>query len=178
MALGPNKNLMHNKNLMRRGFTLIELLIVIAIISIIAAVVFVALDPLARFQDSRDAKRWADISGILSAVKIDQVDNGGSYMTNVANMIPNEVYMVTDGVATDCTTAASTCDVPVTVADHCVNLAELVTQGYLGTVPLSPKGVYAWDKNKTGYTIEKSSTGILTVRACEAERATEIKASR
>ena len=41
----------------RRGFTLIELLVVIAIISILAVVVFVALDPVTRFQDARDSRR-------------------------------------------------------------------------------------------------------------------------
>ena len=175
---------MSTKQLARRGFTLIELLIVVAIIAIIAAVVFVSLDPLTRFRDSRDAKRWVDISGILSAVKIDQVDNGGAYMSGVANMAPGEVYMITDGVAAvpNCVVANANCDVPVTtgatVADHCLDAAELVTQGYLGTVPVSPKGTYAWNKNLTGYTIEKSSTGILTVRACESENAAEIKASR
>jgi len=173
---------MFNKHLVRRGFTLIELLIVIAIIAIIAAVVFVALDPLTRFRDSRDAKRWADISGILSAVKIDQVDNGGSYMTNVSNMNPGEIYMITDGAGTNCVAANTSCDVPVTagasVNDHCIDLSELVSQGYLGSVPISPKGVYTWAKAISGYTIEKSSTGILTVRSCESENAAEIKASR
>jgi prepilin-type N-terminal cleavage/methylation domain-containing protein len=169
---------------LRRAFTLIELLIVIAIISIIAAVVFVALDPLTRFRDSRDAKRWGDISGILSAIKIDQVDNGGSYMTPVANMNPGQIYMITDGIPTspNCNAGNTSCDIPVTTevsaGDHCVNINELVTQGYLGSVPVSPKGIFAWSKNLSGYTIEKSSTGILTVRACESENAAEIKASR
>jgi hypothetical protein len=92
--------------------------------------------------------------------------------------------MITDGTpaSPNCNAGNAACDVPVTTettpGDHCVNLNELVTQGYLGTVPLSPKGVFGWTKNLTGYTIEKSSTGILTVRACESENAIEIKASR
>lgn len=175
---------MKNIRKIKQAFTLIELLIVIAIIAIIAAVVFVALDPLTRFRDSRDAKRWGDISGILSAIKIDQVDNGGSYMTAVANMNPGEVYMITDGAPSspNCTIGNTYCDVPVTTeisaGDHCININELVTQGYLGTVPISPKGAYPWSANLTGYTIEKSVTGILTVRSCESENAIEIKASR
>lgn len=166
------------------AFTLIELLIVVSIIAIVASVVFVSLDPLTRFRDSRDAKRWVDISAILSAIKIDQVDNGGVYMSNVANMAPGEVYMLIDGSPSspNCVTANSYCDVPVTsgssVADHCLDVSELVSQGYLGSVPVSPRGNYTWSKNITGYTLEKGSTGILTVRACESENAAEIKASR
>ena len=173
------------KKFNRQGFTLIELLIVMAIISIIAAVVFVALDPLTRFRDSRDAARWTDISALVSAIKIDQVDNGGFYMTAVNDLTPNEVYMITNGAATDCTAGNANCAIDVTGASgvsHCVDLASLVTDGYLGKIPASPNGLGSWGPGSTnklsGYTIEKSPTGILTVRACEAENVAEIKVSR
>jgi prepilin-type N-terminal cleavage/methylation domain-containing protein len=163
----------------RKGFTLIELLIVMAIISIIAAVVFVALDPLTRFRDSRDAARWTDISAIVSAVKIDQVDNGGDYLPAVKNMDNTSVYMIVDGTPTvDCTSGNANCGIDVTAAADCVDLSGLVTQGYLGKVPVSPNGQGSWNSHLTGYTMQKSSTGILTVRACEAENAPEIKVSR
>lgn len=163
----------------KKGFTLIELLIVMAIISIIASVVFVALDPLTRFRDSRDAARWTDASAFVSAIKIDQVDNGGEYMTTVKDMTPGDIYMIVDGaVPADCTIGNAYCDVDVTAAASCADLSELVTQGYLGKIPVSPNGNGSWNDKLTGYTIQKSSTGILTVRACEAENATEIKVSR
>lgn len=180
-----------------KGFTLIELLIVMAIISILAAVVFVALDPLTRFRDSRDAARWTDVSALVSAIKIDQVDNGGEYLDTVkeptvANptigMNAGEIYMIVDGTApSDCAAGNANCDVDVSSATHCVNMADLVTQGYLGKVPVSPNGNGSWSgkdgtsagvSGLTGYSIERSSTGILTVRACEAENAPEIKVSR
>ncbi|MDD4412356.1 MAG: prepilin-type N-terminal cleavage/methylation domain-containing protein [Patescibacteria group bacterium] len=165
------------KSINKKGFTLIELLIVIAIISIIAAVVFVALDPLTRFRDSRDAKRWADITAVLSAVKIDQVDNGGDYLSAVKNLSTNTVYMITGEDSTSCGDATN-CKTDIASDSSCVNLSELVTQGYLGSVPVSPNGEGSWGIKKTGYTIEKSATGILTVRACEGENTTEIRASR
>ncbi|NCN25403.1 hypothetical protein COT94_03505 [Candidatus Falkowbacteria bacterium CG10_big_fil_rev_8_21_14_0_10_37_14] len=178
------KNLSLASGRFSRGFTLIELLIVVAIISIIAAVVFVALDPMTRFRDSRDAKRWADTTAILSAIKIDQVDNGGNYMAAVGNMVVGDIYMIVDGTPAtpNCVAGNTFCDTDVTAeavaGDHCVNLGELVQQGYLGSVPVSPSGAGSWGADLTGYTIEKSATGILTVRACESENTTEIKASR
>ncbi|KKR90333.1 MAG: hypothetical protein UU36_C0007G0005 [Candidatus Uhrbacteria bacterium GW2011_GWE2_41_1153] len=62
----------------KKGFTLIELLIVIAIIAILAAAIFVALDPVTRFQEARDARRYNDLNNTLTAVVTDQVDNGGT----------------------------------------------------------------------------------------------------
>lgn len=179
------------KKINRQGFTLIELLIVMAIISIIAAVVFVALDPLTRFRDSRNAARWTDISALVSAIKIGQVDNGGAYMAPITALTDNKVYMITDGTApADCTLGNANCGIDVVGAADCVDLTGLVTDGYLGKVPVSPKGgTFSWqgqdpDPNTnisglTGYTIEKSVSGILTVRACEAEGLSgEIKVSR
>jgi len=167
---------------MRRGFTLIELLIVIAIIAIISAVVFVVLDPLSRFRDARDAQRWADISAILSAVKLDQVDNGGTYLSAIANMTAGEVYMITDGGGTDCDAQNAYCDTNVTTetvgGDHCVDLSGLVTEGYLGDVPLSPNGAGSWSASISGYTIQRDTTGIITVRACESENSDEIWVAR
>lgn len=164
------------------GFTLMELIIVIAIIAILAAIVFVALNPLKRFQDTRDSRRSADVNAILSALKFDQVDNGGSYLASVAAMTAGEVYMIVDGtMATGCADNNASCDTDVTSATHCVNLAGLVTEGYIGAVPVSPSGAVTWDSGTaegTGYTIQRDTSGILTVRACESENTTEISVSR
>jgi len=67
----------------RKGFTLIELLIVIAIIAVMATVVFVALNPLQRFQDARNAQRWQDAEAIGDAVRIYQIDNQGKLPTGI-----------------------------------------------------------------------------------------------
>ena len=161
-----------------KGFTLIELLIVIAIISIIAAVVFVALDPLTRFQDARDSSRWSDVSAVISAVKIDQVDNGGSYLASVASTTAGEVYMI-GACASGANAAAVTdyCDTNPTQA-VCVDIAGLVTEGYLGEVPVSSDGSGAWSASVTGYTVEREASGIVHVRACESENSDEIAISR
>lgn len=164
------------KNDQKRGFTLIELLIVIAIIAIIATVVFVALNPLKRFQDARDSRRAADITQILSAIKVHQVDNGGSFLTAVANTATGTVYMVgTD--ASGCTGYNANCETDVTAA-ACVDLAGLVTGGYLGSIPVSPNGAGTWTAGHSGYTLTRASTGIITVKACEGEGGTELSTSR
>lgn len=161
----------------QKGFTLIELLIVIAIIAILAAVVFVALDPLTRFRDTRDSTRASDISGILSAAKVDQIDNGGSYLTAIGNMTAGSVYMIGTST-TGCDDNNASCDTNVTSDTTCVDLSGLATEGYIGSVPISPTGAVTWSAGTTGYTLSRASTGILTVRSCESENTTEISVSR
>jgi prepilin-type N-terminal cleavage/methylation domain-containing protein len=59
-----------------QGFTLIELLVVIAGIVIIAAIVFVAVNPYRRFAESRNSRRQVEIKSILDAVNLYVSDNG------------------------------------------------------------------------------------------------------
>jgi prepilin-type N-terminal cleavage/methylation domain-containing protein len=163
----------------KQGFTLIELLIVIAIIAILAAVVFVALDPLTRFRDARDSSRWSDVSGLASAVIVDQVDNGGQYLGAIASITTGTPYMI--GTATsgcDDATDAGTCDATVVADTACVSLQGLVNEGYMGEVPVSPNGDGSWSSSVTGYTIMTSTTGALTIQACESENASSISIVR
>lgn len=161
----------------RKGFTLIELLVVIAIIAILAAVVFVALDPATRFQDARDSVRENDTQEVLSAAKIDQIDNGGSYVAAITSMVAGDVYMIGTDVA-GCDDDNASCDTNVTADTDCVDLTALVTEGYLAALPISPTGAVTWTAGTTGYTAEKESTGVLRIRSCESENTTEIEAAR
>lgn len=140
----------------KRGFTLIELLIVIAIIAIIAGVVFVALDPLTRFQDSRDSRRWGDITGILSAIKINQVDNKGGYLASITALADSTTAMI--GTVNGTCTAATT-----SVA---VDLSGLVSGGYLASVPMDPNGGTA---ATTLYYLTKNANGTIIIGACAPE---------
>ena len=166
-----------NKLKSNTAFTLIELLIVIAIIAILAAVVFVALDPLTRFQDARDSRRASDINGILSAAKIDQIDNGGAYASAISSMAAGNVFMIGTDVL-GCDDYNVNCDTNVSSDASCVDLAAFVTEGYMGSVPISPNGAGTWTSGHTGYTLTRASNGILTVRACESENTTEISVAR
>ncbi len=162
-----------------KGFTLIELLIVIAIIAIIAAVVFVALDPLTRFRDARDSRRWSDASALMSAIKVDQVDNGGAYLSAITSATNGVEYMIGTG-ATGCddATDAGNCDTAIDADTDCIDLSGLVTEGYIGSIPVSPNGDATWTSSTTGYTLTKAATGIITIEACESENSDPISVSR
>lgn len=159
-----------------KGFTLIELLIVIAILAVLASVVFVALDPLSRFQDARDSARWNDATALLSAIKIDQVDNGGAYITPIRNLTADVAYMISS--ATTTTGCNLTCDVSIVASNNCVNLVGLVAEGYIGSLPISANGEGSWSATYTGYYIIKTSAGTITIGACESEKASAIVVTR
>jgi len=149
----------------QKGFTLIELIIVIAVIAIISAVVFVALDPLTRFQDARDAQRWTNVSAILNAIKVDQVDNGGSYATAVSGLTADLYYVIG--------TAASGCDATCTAQTTqaaCIDLEsgtdDIVAGGYLASIPMDPSNGTAAN---TDYYIRRATSGAITVGACDPE---------
>ena len=170
-----------------QGFTLIELLVVIAIIGILVAIIFVALDPATRFGQARDAVRQNDVQEILSAVKLYQVDNGGDHLTSIGALTAGSVYMAVNGalMVTGCDDNNAACTTGVTADASCVDIAGLVTGGYLDDMPVSPAGEVTWDDGSgatdegSGYTISVDANGLVTVRGCEDEQTTnEIQASR
>lgn len=155
---------------MKKGFTLIELLIVIAIIAILAVVVFVALDPLTRFQKARDSQRYSDAIALLDAIKLDQVDNGGTYMAAITALTAAQNYTI----GTCAAAGDAGCTAKVTQA-ACADLTGLVTDNYLPAVPLDPStGTAA----KTDYYISKSAGGVITIGACDPEDASTISVAR
>lgn len=155
---------------MKKGFTLIELLIVIAIIAILAVVVFVALDPLSRFQAARDAKRWSDVTSILDAAKLNQVDNNGAYLAAISGLTNASFYTIGT-----CTTGGDTGCTAKTTQAACADLTGLVTAGQIAAIPMDPSSGAA---DKTDYYIMKASTGALTIGSCDPEKAATISVTR
>jgi prepilin-type N-terminal cleavage/methylation domain-containing protein len=156
---------------MRKGFTLIELLIVIAIIAILAVIVFVALDPLSRFQDARDAQRWSDVTDVLDAVKLDQVDNGGSYIAAVSGLTDDLYYTI----GTCAAGGDAGCTAQVTQA-ACADLTGLATEGYIPSVPMDPStGTAAMTDY---YIMEDETTGSVTIGSCDPEGGGAISVKR
>ncbi len=157
---GRVKQLSSNKK--DDGFTLIELLIVIAIISILAAIIFVAVDPARRLAEARNAERWSSANSILNAYLKYTVDNAGS---PPATLNAGTAYMIGTGSnATGCETAGGG---TATTTTAVVDLSALVDE-YLVSIPVDPNLSEA-DATKTYYYIYRSSSGRITVGACGAE---------
>lgn len=162
-----------------RGFNFINSIIILAIVVIIVASLFLSIDPWSRARDNRDAQRWSDITDILTAIKIDQIDNGGDYMPAVRDLPIGRIFMITNGAVSEgCSAQNEYCTTEVKSDVNCVNLAGLVSEGYLLDVPVSPEGLNQWSESATGYTLEKDAGGRLTVRSCESENSNEISITR
>lgn len=139
----------------KKGFTLIELLIVIGIIAILAAIIFVAVNPARRLSEARNAERWSSVNAILNGYLKYTVDNAG---TEPVTLTAGTYYMIGTGAdATGCTAQATTA---------VSNLATNLVDAYLSAVPVDPSTGAA---TKTLYYISKSTNGRITVGACVPE---------
>jgi type IV pilus assembly protein PilA len=135
----------------RSGFTLIELLLVIGIITILASIVIVAINPTKQLADARDAQRRSDVNTILKAVYQYAIDNNGNLPTPIT------------------TTVGEICQTGGTCTGL-LDLAVLTTNGtYLVSMPTDPSQTGA---DETDYTIIKNTDGRVTVAAPSAENTT------
>jgi prepilin-type N-terminal cleavage/methylation domain-containing protein len=144
----------------RKGFTLIELIIVIAIIAILAAAIFVALDPARRLQEARNARRSSDITNVLDAIIKYQVDNEGTHYTTVDALTAGQ-YSVIGTAATGCNT---TCTAQTTQT-ACADLSS-IGSNYMATIPADPKT--GSDAN-SDYYLMIDANGAVTVGSCDPE---------
>lgn len=159
-----------------KGFTLIELLIVIAVISTLAVAVFTALNPSQRLKDSKDARRTSDVDTILTAIHAAIVDNKGTLPTNLAAAGATEVQLGT--AAAGAGLVQGGCNVIVAAATDLMT-GSLNLSKYLKSMPVSPpKDAQTFSPALTGYSVQVDANGIVTIRACGTEGATNISASR
>lgn len=68
-----------------KGFTLVELIVVIGILSILAVVGLVAINPLAQFQKANDSRRKSDLAQIQKALETYYQDNGSYPLSSVTS---------------------------------------------------------------------------------------------
>lgn len=66
---------------MKKAFTLVELLIVIAILAVLATVVFVVINPGQRINEATDTKLRQETEAMQKAFELYAIDNGGEYPT-------------------------------------------------------------------------------------------------
>jgi len=140
-----------------KSFTLLEVLLVIAIISILASIVIIAVNPAKQLADSRNAQRASDVNMILNATYQYTVDNNST--------IP----------ATITTTATAIC----ATGGNCTGLIDLgvltTNEKYLSVLPKDPKSSTV---NSTEYRIVKSANNRITVSAPSAEQGKTITVTR
>ena len=147
----------------KQGFTLIELIIVIAIIALLAAATFVAVDPAKRIGEARDAQRWSDVTAIADAYMKYLVDNTGTPATTTTN---GSGYWVAnaDYTAGGVETAPASCAASTTITSAAaVDLHALVTSGYIGDIPDDPGGT---DNDSTDYYFYTDAQGKVIVGSC------------
>ena len=170
------------------GFTLIELLIVIGIIGFLASAILVAVDPVRRIQDSRNARRWSEVNAILNAILNKQVDDraqfNGSAPVPIIDGSNAQILVNTDSGLLDCTVAPPTCDsltLNTTGTRTCYANISGVTPDYIADLPLDPNGGTG---TNSGYYIRRSvpgstnSTGRIEIGSCNSELNATIKVKR
>lgn len=165
----------------KKGFTLIELILVIAIIAILAAAIFVALDPARRLNESRNARRWTDVTTLLDGVVKYQVDNRGDHYgvidAEAVNALADGEYAMigtqTDNVgcrdaSAPYTTAAAVCNAVAgagAVEDDCVDISA-IGSNYLARIPYDPNtGTDAI----TRYYITRDTNGAIIIGSCDED---------
>jgi type IV pilus assembly protein PilA len=154
----------------QKGFTLIELLIVIVIISILAAIIFVAIDPATRFGDARNARRRSEVVSILNAVLKYQVDNDGDLPTGIDATVGTSQVLGTAGAGCD-----TSCGAVGTEEAVCVDLSTPLVDEYLAAIPTDPNTGTAAN---TDYYINRTTSGRLLVGACDPENGAVISVTR
>lgn len=161
-----------------KGFTLIELIIVIAVIALLAAATFVAINPAKRVGDANNAKRWSDITAIADAYNAYLADNSGTNPTTTPAPTAGVTYSIatTTGGDGNLAICGSSTGNNTTTAQY-IDLAALVTAGYIGQVPTDPSYV-ATDSYNTGYYFYRESTGKMIVGSCETYNTTNIEVVR
>lgn len=150
----------------QKGFTLIELLIVIVIISILAAIIYIAIDPAERFAQARNARRRSEVVSILNAILHYQVDHNGTLPTGVDSDSNTSQVLGTAATGCDLTCGAIA---QANLEEACLDLsipAVGIVDKYLAAIPMDPVSGLA---TNTDYYVNRTAGGRIVVGACDPE---------
>lgn len=151
----------------RSGFTLIEILLVVALISVLAGIVILAINPSKQLADTRNAQRRTDVTTILDAVYQYAVDTNGAIPAGIASDTCNG-----STAANEICRFGGTCT-------GLVDLSVLTTNAkYIVSIPTDPRATIGDGTNGTGYFITKTDDNRLNVCAPSAESDATISVTR
>lgn len=150
----------------------------IGIISVLAAIILVAVDPPKRFAQSRDARRSAEVYSILNAVLNYVSDNVGALPAGLDNdSLTSQVIGTGSACNVGCTPAGTTLATCLDLSAVSVGLVD----EYIVRMPIDPRGTngtYTYDSARTGYYINKTSNNRILVGSCNPERVSSITVQR
>jgi prepilin-type N-terminal cleavage/methylation domain-containing protein len=156
---------------LKSGFTLLEILLVVGIISILAGIVILAINPTKQLGDTRNAQRRADVLTIINAVYQYSLDNGSlptsipEVSTSCAEDAAAEICQEEDGT--------ETCSSLVALYDDLVTASST----YLSAIPKDPSETVSYGSG-SGYAVVEEDSGRITVCAPSAENDVTISVTR
>lgn len=147
----------------KKGFSLIEILIAITLITMLAAIVIIAVNPGRQFAQGRNTQRWTAVNSILNAVHQNMVDNNGNFDFSgcSATSIPTSTTNIVSATGVD--------------------LCGCLVPDYIASMPYDPSTGSHTDCNAydTGYDISQNATSKrVTISAPDAELETTIGVTR
>ncbi len=157
-----------------KGFTLIELIIAIAIIAILAALSFTAINPGKRIGNANDDQRVTEARSILEAIDKYTADNN-SLPPTIDNMSNNTIYMIAQegDPDSDNGTFVECADIAGQIEKLDIDLSSDLIPNYLSTIPADPLEEDILS-NGSGYYIIKNSNNYISIEPCNMYKYNDI----